>query len=128
MRVALLRRGVAAILALATLVAPAGWPLASQGGRVLPVSVCTTAGAAGPAGFAVPGELPADRGPGHDCRKCILCTGSADRFTAGALPARITIPACPARSEAPVAQPGIAPTPAPGRLPRARDPPSAPLA
>ncbi len=55
MRIALPRRWVAAVVALATLVAPAGWPLAAQGGRVLPVSVCTTAGAAGLAGVALPG-------------------------------------------------------------------------
>lgn len=125
MRVALLRRGVAAILALATLVAPAGWPLAAQGGRVLPVSICTTAG---PAGVASPGEVPADRGPGHDCRRCILCAGSADRSPAGALPARITVPACTARAEAPLARPDAAPATAPSRRARARDPPPAPLA
>ncbi len=125
MRVAALRRWVAAIVALATLVAPAGWPLAAQGGRVLPVSICTTAG---PAGSASPGELPADRGPGHDCRQCILCAGSADRSPAGALPARITVPACAARAEAPLARPDATPATAPTRRARARDPPPAPLA
>lgn len=128
MSVAPLRRWVAAIVALATLVAPAGWPLAAQGGRVLPVSVCTTAGAAGLAGVALPGELPADRGPGHDCRKCLLCAGSADRSPAGALPARITVPACSARAEAPLARPDAVPATAPTRRARARDPPPAPLA
>jgi hypothetical protein len=125
MRVAALRRWVAAIVALATLVAPAGWPLAAQGGRVLPVSICTTAG---PAGVASPGEVPADRGPGHDCRQCILCAGSADRSPPGALPARITVPACTARAEAPPARPDAAPATAPTRRARARDPPPAPLA
>jgi len=125
MRVAALRRWVAAIVALATLVAPAGWPLAAQDGRVLPVSVCTTAGAAERAGFALPGELPADRGPGHDCRKCILCAGSADRSPASALPARVAVPTCTARSEAPMARPDAAPAVAPARLSRARDPPPA---
>ena len=125
MRVAPLRRWVAAIVALATLVAPAGWPLAAQGGRVLPVSICSTAG---PAGVAAPGEVPADRGPGHDCRQCILCAGSADRSAAGALPARITVPACTARAEAPPARPDAAPATAPTRRARARDPPPAPLA
>ena len=125
MRVAALRRWVAAIVALATLIAPAGWPLAAQGGRVLPVSICTTAG---PAGVASPGEVPADRGPGHDCRQCILCAGSADRSPPGALPARITVPACTARAEAPPARPDAAPATAPTRRARARDPPPAPLA
>lgn len=128
MRVAALRRWVAAIVALATLVAPAGWPLAAQGGRVLPVTVCTTAGAAGQAGLALSGELPADRGPGHDCRKCILCAGSTDRSPAGVLPARVAAPACTARSEAPMARPDAAPDMAPACRPRARDPPPAPLA
>ena len=125
MSVAPLRRWVAAIVALATLVAPAGWPLAAQGGRVLPVSICSTAG---PAGVAAPGEVPADRGPGHDCRQCILCAGSADRSPPGALPARITVPACTARAEAPPARPDAAPATAPTRRARARDPPPAPLA
>jgi len=125
MRIALPRRWVAAVVALATLVAPAGWPLAAQGGRVLPVSVCTTAGAAGLAGVAFPGQQPLDRGPGHDCRQCILCSGGADRSPVGALPARITVPASAARSEAPVAHPTPAPALAPTRLSRARDPPPA---
>lgn len=125
MRISTLRRGFAAIVALATLVAPAGWPLAAQGGRVLPVSVCSAAGPAGLAGVALPGELPADRGPGHDCRQCILCSGGTDRLPAGALPASIEVPACAARSEAPPAPPAFAPAAAPARLPRARDPPPA---
>jgi hypothetical protein len=127
MTLRLLRRCAAAFTAMATLVAPVAWPLAalaSHGGRSLPVSVCTTAGAPVLAGFTAPGPLPADRGPAHDCQKCVLCAGNADRPVAGPLPGRIPVPDCAARAEAPVAHPAPAPAAAPARLSRARDPPS----
>jgi hypothetical protein len=122
----LLRRCLAAFTALATLVAPVAWPLAAlagQGGRSLPVSVCTTAGAPAFASIPVPGPLPSDRGPVQDCQKCVLCTGGSDRSLAGPLPGRISVPHCAARAEAPVARPAPAPAAAPARLSRARGPP-----
>jgi hypothetical protein len=122
----LLRRCIAAFTALATLVAPVAWPLvalASAGGRTLPVSVCTTAGAPVLAGIAIPAPAPMDRGGAHDCQKCVLCAGSSDRPLAGPLPGRISVPHCAARAEAPVAPPVLAPAAAPARLSRARGPP-----
>jgi hypothetical protein len=127
MTLRLLRRCLAAFTAVSTLVAPVAWPLAAlagQGGRTLPVTVCTTAGAPVLAGITVPGPVPGDRGTGHDCQKCVLCAGGADRPVAGPLPGQVPVPGCAARSESPAARPESVPATVPARLSRARDPPS----
>jgi hypothetical protein len=124
----LLRRCIAAFTALATLAAPAAWPVAARAGdgeRTLLFPVCTTLGVPVQAGIAVPGPSPSDRHPADDChRQCALCAGGADRAVAGPPPGRITMPECAARAERPVARAGTEPAPGPVRLSRARDPPA----
>lgn len=126
MRISLLPRGIVALAALAILAVPMGRPMhafAGQGGRALPVTVCSSAGI--PAEAPLPDRSPSDRGTGGACQTCALCAGGADRLHAGPVPAGIPVPASPATQERPAARPHAGPASGPGRVSRARDPPPA---